>query len=101
MRINLRQTDIKQYFPDITDALGREIPAFMTERECRAFAVEIGWGACDIIRIDKRFERVYVAGRKHLHNGQDACGNILEQMYFPTGQYQDGNMQVIEIKKVI
>ena len=101
MRINLTQMEIKQYFPDITDALGKEIPAFMTERECRAFAVKIGWGACDIFRIDKRFERVYVAGRKLIHNGQDDCGNILDEIYFPTGKYQDGNMQVVEIKKVI
>lgn len=100
MRVNLTQADIKEYFPDVTDCLGSVIPAFTTERECREYSSKIRWGACDIIRIDKRFERVYVAGKKYINKEQDLCGNTTESIDFPLGEYEGGNMKVISIKKV-
>ncbi len=101
MRVNLTQAEIQAYFPNVTDCLGTVIKAFVTERECREFSSEIGWGACDIIRIDKRFERVYVAGKKYINNQQDLCGNTIETIDFPLGEYEGGNMKVISVKKVI
>ncbi len=101
MRVNLTQAEIEAYFPNVSDCLGSVIPAFVTERECREFSSEIGWGACDLIRIDKRFERVYVAGKKYLQKKQDPCGNIIETIDFPLGEYDGGNMKVVSVKKVI
>lgn len=101
MRVNMTQADIKDYFPDVIDCLGSVIPAFVTERDCREFSSKIGWGACDIIRIDKRFERVYVAGKKYIHQKPDACGHIIEQIDFPLGEFDDENRKVVSIKKVI
>ena len=100
MRINLTLSAIKQYFPDITNSLGHEIPAFPTVEKCRAFALKIGWGNQDIIRVSKRFERVYIVGKKPIHTSLDACGNIVESIHIPTGNYVDGEMQVIEIRKI-
>ena len=101
MRVNMTQADIKEYFPDVVDCLGSVIPAFVTERDCREFSSKIGWGACDIIRIDKRFERVYVAGKKYIHQKPDACGNRIETIDFPLGEYEAGKMKLVSIKKVI
>ena len=101
MRVNLTQTEIKEYFPDVTDCLGTVIPAFVTEKECRKYSSEIGWGHCDIIRIDKRFERVYVAGKKHINKKPDICRHIIETIDFPLGKYEAGNMKVLSVKKVL
>ena len=101
MRVNLTQAEIEAYFPNITNCLGTVIPAFVTERECREFSSEIGWGSCDIIRIDKRFERVYVDGKKYISKKPDICGYIIETIDFLLGNYDGGNMKVVSIKKII
>lgn len=100
MRINKTQAEIKEYFPDITDAIGDVIPGFMTERECREYASSIGWGSCDIIRIEKRFERVYIVGKNDIRKITDTAGITNDAIVFPLGEYDDkGNMRVIKIKK--
>jgi hypothetical protein len=51
--------------------------------------------------VDKRFERVYVAGKKYIRKRPDICGNTIETIDFPLGKYIDGNMRVLSVKKII
>ncbi len=102
MRINYSYSQIKEYFPNIVMSLGSIIPTFQTERLCREFSSKIGWGSADIIRIYDNFGYVYIAGNKSFQLDQDLCGNDIQQIDIPLGEYDEaGNMKVVVIKKII
>jgi len=100
MRINYTLEEFKPFFPEVANLIGSKIPAFITEKEARKHAASIGWGTADIIRLDKRFERVYFVGQRCTYAGGHATGKDEEVIRIPLETFDETKARnVLTIRK--
>lgn len=80
------------------------IKTFATKMNAKKYASSIGWQQYNVVKVERRFENVWIVAHTHIQN--DIIANMEFKTYrCPTGQYEYKNgsqqMIVLEVKKLV
>jgi hypothetical protein len=80
------------------------IKTFYTKKEVQEYAKSIGWDHYHVVKIERRFEKVWIVGQNHIQK-DNIVGLEFDTFRCPTGNYENKNgcqhMIVLEVKKLI
>jgi len=80
------------------------IPTFRTKKDAQKFASSIGWQQYNVVRVERRFETVWIVAQTHIQP-KVIAGINFETYTCPSGEYEFRNgtqqMIVFECKKML
>jgi hypothetical protein len=80
------------------------IKTFRTKKEAQKYASFIGWYQYQVVKVERRFETIWIVAQSHIQNDIIA-GMEFKKYNCPTGKYEFKNgsnqMIVLEVKKYI